>query len=332
MKLNKIGGGIAVVLSATLAVSAIPFSGITAVAAEDTDLTGNTMLQADEITLGKVCSGVITGMGDNDWYVFSITEPSKVNLTYAATGRLRDCNMKFIDATHDNKVLYSQDGTVYPVNATYYLTAGEYYLGLEKPGTYDEGTAYDIKVTATPCKLSVPGDGSNNAIGDAAEIELETKYNAQISLNDDIDYYTFDLEKEGSVTFDFAGGLNAVDWALYDNKDDLIKHGIYQKNDEKDSRITKKNNLILKPGKYTVAVGANEKAASYGQYTFSFNYVEKYNDTAANGIIAAADLNRDGTINSIDASIILVYYSYCATGGEETDMNKWIEENYNIKK
>ena len=53
MKVNKIGGGIAVVLAATLAVSALSFSGITAVAAEDTDLTGNTMLKADEMELKK---------------------------------------------------------------------------------------------------------------------------------------------------------------------------------------------------------------------------------------------------------------------------------------
>ena len=322
MNFKKTGKIAALALSSMLTLSALPFSGITAFA-EDTDLTGNTMLTADELKFDKVVSGTIDGV-DNDWYSFTITEPSKVNLICQGDATI---GYELYDGAHDNSVIDNAD--LKSIVNTYYLTAGTYYVHLYWAYT---APAYDLKVSATPCKLSVPGNGSNNAIGDAAEIELETKYNAQISLNDDIDYYTFDLEKEGSVTFDFAGGLNAVDWALYDNKDDLIKHGIYQKNDEKDSRITKKNNLILKPGKYTVAVGANEKAASYGQYTFSFNYVEKYNDTAANGIIAAADLNRDGTINSIDASIILVYYSYCATGGKETDMNKWIEENYNIKK
>ena len=331
MNFKRIRKSAALVLSAVLAASAVPFSGITA-SAVDTDLSGNTLLQSDEITLGKLVSGAITENDDDDWYKFTLSEPSKISVAYGADSAMFWSHVYMYDGTNDNSLIYEQTlKNTKNINAIFYLTAGDYYFCVHG-GSNGDRAKYDLKIAADSSSLNVPGDGSNNAIGDAAEIELETKYNAQISLNDDIDYYTFDLEKEGSVTFDFAGGLNAVDWTLYDNKDDLIKHGIYQKNDEKDSRITKKNNLILKPGKYTVAVGANEKAASYGQYTFSFNYVEKYNDTAANGIIAAADLNRDGTINSIDASIILVYYSYCATGGKETDMNKWIEENYNIKK
>ncbi|MBQ8122716.1 MAG: hypothetical protein IJ170_05320 [Ruminococcus sp.] len=182
-------------------------------------------------------------------------------------------------------------------------------------------------MSATPCELNVPGDGSNNAIGEAAAVEFEEEYNAQISQNDTADYYAIDLPNDAYVTFNFSGAVDSVDWSLYDNQDDLIKHGIYQKKNTNDSKITESNSLRLKAGKYTVYLGANEKAPSYGQYTFSFNYSEQINDTAANGIIPLGDVNKDGFIDANDASAILVYYAYLMTGGTETDMEKWLADN-----
>ena len=324
MKFNKIGvgGGIAVVLAATLAVSALPFSGITAFA-EDTDLTGNTMLTADELKLDKVVSAEIKDQGDSDWYSFTLSEPCKVNVT--CQGTAGDFGFELYDGSSDNTVLYKPNRSK-SVISTFFLKAGTYYINVYE--VYYSYTPYDLKVSATPCKLNVPGDGSNNAIGDAAEIELETKYNAQISNNDDIDYFTFNLAKEGRVTFDFAGELGAVDWALYDNEDDLAKHGTYQKKDEKDSKITVKNSLVLKEGKYTLAVSKNDKAPSYGPYSFTLNYLEKYNDTAANGVIAFSDINHDGKIDAKDASATLSYYAYLSTGGTETDMNQWFVDTF----
>ncbi len=69
MNFKRIRKSAALVLSAVLAASAVPFSGITA-SAVDTDLSGNTMLQSDEITLGKLVSGAITENDDDDWYKF----------------------------------------------------------------------------------------------------------------------------------------------------------------------------------------------------------------------------------------------------------------------
>ena len=39
----------------------------------------------------------------------------------------------------------------------------------------------------------------------------------------------------------------------------------------------------------------------------------------------AADVNKDGKIDSTDASSILEFYAYTSIGGTETDMEKWIE-------
>ena len=39
----------------------------------------------------------------------------------------------------------------------------------------------------------------------------------------------------------------------------------------------------------------------------------------------AADVNKDEVIDSSDASLVLAYYAYTSIGGTETDMEKWIE-------
>ena len=76
MKKNKI---VSVFAAAALMVSAMPFASISANAADD-DITGNTMLTAEELTLNKVVSSESTGSLDHDWYVFTLTEPSKINI------------------------------------------------------------------------------------------------------------------------------------------------------------------------------------------------------------------------------------------------------------
>ena len=39
---------------------------------------------------------------------------------------------------------------------------------------------------------------------------------------------------------------------------------------------------------------------------------------------SAADIDKDGKIDSSDASFILRFYSYVSTGGTVTDMSKWL--------
>lgn len=316
---NKIGGGTALILAAALTVSTA-LSGAFVANADD-DLTGNTMLTADELKLDKVVSGEIVKY-DSDWYSFVLTEPSKVNVV--CQGTANQFGFALYDGSGDNNVLY-QSTTSKSVMNTLYLKAGTYYINVFANGYLE--TPYDLKVSAAPCNLSVPGDGSNNALGDATAVEFETEFNAQISQNDTADYYTIDLPNDAYITFNFSGAVDSVDWSLYDNADDLIKHGIYQKKNTSDSKITESNSLRLKAGKYTVYLGADEKAPSYGPYTFSFNYSEQINDTAANGIIPLGDVNKDGQIDATDASSVLAYYAYIQTGGTETDMDKWLTAN-----
>lgn len=325
MKKNKI---VSVFAAAALMVSAMPFAGISANAADD-DITGNTMLTAEELTLNKVVSSESTGNSDHDWYVFTLTEPSKINIICQNPGN-NSFYFSVYDEKNDNSVVYKPSSSIVSsVNATLYLTAGNYYIDLN---SYVSSFTYDMKVTSTPSNLSFDASAENNTMTEAIPVDFDTDYNAQISQNDSIDYYTFELPKEARVTFNFTGALDNIDWNLYDNEDDLIKHGIYQKDSENDTKVSKRKSLILKEGKYTLSLESNKTSPSYGQYSFSLNALENYGETAVNGIISFGDINKDGKVDSGDASVILSYYAYRSTNttNPETDMNKWLADKYGI--
>ena len=325
MKKNKI---VSVFAAAALMVSAMPFAGISANAADD-DITGNTMLTAEELTLNKVVSSESTGSLDHDWYVFTLTEPSKINIICQHNAGNYEFFFNVYDENNDNSIVYKPSSSVRSVNTTLYLTAGNYYIHINSSyGSFN----YDMKVTSTPSNLSFDASAENNTMTEAIPVDFDTDYNAQISQNDSIDYYTFELPKEARVTFNFTGALDNIDWNLYDNEDDLIKHGIYQKDSENDTKVSKRKSLILKEGKYTLSLESNKNSPSYGQYSFSLNALENYGETAVNGIISFGDINKDGKVDSSDAAIILSYYAYRSTNttNPETDMNKWVADKFGI--
>lgn len=324
MKFNKIRWGTAVVLSAVLALSAIPNFALSAKAA-DPDSSGNSMLSPDEFTMGKVVTGTIDEYIENDWYTFTIAEPSKINFSLAVTESILKTDFVLIDGDDDNAEIYKMSETLSSFNKTFYLSSGTYYIGFNRyQGGLYRGGDYEFKVTATPCSLNIGGRAENNTMTKAAAVEFDKKYSAQISQNDAIDYYTFDLPNDAGVYFDFLTGMDVADWALYDNENDLIKHGSYKKDNANDTELSKRNYLVLKAGKYTLSVAKNDANESYGPYTFSLEAFENYNDLTANGIIAFGDLDHNGTVDASDASLVLQYYAYLSTGGTELDMNKWL--------
>lgn len=308
MKSKKILSG---VLASALLVSAMP----SFAAFADDDPTGNTMLTAVDVKFGELISEALPS-SDHDWYKFTLPSAGKVTIT---VGSSNNANYSFLSVDDEATELES-DVTVYGDKFfTYYLTAGDYYIELKCKEI--RSCTYDMQVKFTPSDVTFDS-ADNNTIGKAVAVEYDgTAYNGQLSLNDSVDYYTFDVAEKGRVTLKFDSPMEKADWEIYDSEDAQIKRGTFTKKTN-DSGISAKEANIMKPGKYTIAIKNN--GDSYGDYSFSLDYLQNYNDISVSGIIAAADLNEDGTIDSSDASLILAYYAYLQTGGTETDMNKWL--------
>lgn len=307
MKFKKILLG---AIASALLVTAMP---VFSASAEDTDPSGNNMLTAEEIAYNGIISSELQ-YNDNDWY--KITVPSAGKVTFTISTSIESAHYYLYSANDESAPLYDKNGLGNNLIFTHYLTAGDYYIRLWG-GTY--GINYDMQVKFKSSDLSVENE-DNNTLAKAAAVECDgTVYDRQLSLNDSIDYYTFDVAEQGRVTLNFDSPMAKTDWEIYDSEDALIKKGTFQKG-EQDSGISAKEANIMKPGKYTIAFKSNE---DYGTYAFSLDYLQNYNDIAVSGIIAAVDLNEDGEITPLDASLLLSFYAYLSTGGTETDFNKW---------
>lgn len=315
MKLKKI---ISALTASAVVATALPvYAGLSAFA-EDTDETGNTMFTAIEISPNSTFSDSLT-QSDEDWYKFTLTTAGKLNLMFSINGN-GSVSFLMMDGTEANNKLTDIGNRSGIQRFTYYLTAGDYYI---KFSPYVLTSDYEAKLSFTPYESTFDG-ANNNSITKASEIELEKKYSSFIVTYDSKDYYTFNLDEDDDIALNFEGDLGAIDWTLYNNKNEEILNGTYKRDAETSDLITENNYVSLKSGKYTLAF--NSSADNYGAYYYgSYNFsLSEYVDFDANGI-SMADINNDGMIDASDASVILEYYSYLSTGGEEKDMRKWLE-------
>ena len=257
---------------------------------------------------------------DDDWYKFTLSTSGKVNITLIISRLDNFVNFEIIDVSDDNnKVIVSDDsGQNINKNYIYYLTAGDYYIHFYNTRYMVEAENYDFKLTFTPYELAFEGI-NNNSINKASEIELETEYSAHIANNDSKDYYTFNLDEDDDIALNFKGDLDSVDWILYNNKDEEILNGTYTRNNDISDMIVSNNYVSLKSGEYTLVFVSDSN--NYSTYNFSLS---KYVDFEANGI-SIGDFNNDGMISATDVSVLLEYYSYLSTGGEERDMRRCLE-------
>lgn len=318
MKLKKI---ISALTASAVVATALPvYAGLSAFA-EDTDETGNTMFTAIEILPDATFSDELT-TSDEDWYKFTLTTAGKLNLMFSINGS-GSVNFLMMDGTEDNNQLTKIGNRSGIQRYIYYLTAGDYYINFSP---YVLTSDYEVKLSFTPYESTFDG-ANNNSITKASEIELEKNYSSFIVTDDSKDYYTFNLDKDDDIALNFEGDIGAIDWTLYNNKNEEILNGTYTRDTEISDLIVKNNYVPLKSGKYTLAFNASvesdfpDTTYYYGSYNFSLS---EYVDFDANGI-SIGDFNNDGMIDASDASVLLEYYSYLSTGGEEKDMRKWLE-------
>lgn len=205
----------AIMATAMVASTMTAFS---AFAVDDPDVTGNSLNTAEPISFNEIIDGTFSktesfGSCDHDWYSFSLDTASKLNLRLYSTliysTGTTEPTLEIIDADNDDNVVFKFDRFQSNNSRLIYLTAGNYYIHLASNNRSSTGD-YSLQLINTPTEESFDSK-SNNNIGNASAVDFGTEYTGQISVNDDADYYTFDLEEEGMVTFTFKGDIENVD-------------------------------------------------------------------------------------------------------------------------
>lgn len=208
MKHEKIARLLALVLTFCLIVGVLPLS---AGAATIDDYT--------PLTIGQNVNSSIAQKEEEDVYCFTLSNSGTVNLEF--TSYLEYYSLYLHDA--EGKTLWQ--ATNVHINETAGFLKNEYSISLEsgtyylevtgkRYGNYNSTGAYSFETSFTDA--DVTETESNDTALYADEIEIGDIIRGQISVDNDDDFYVFNLVQPGAVTLDITSYLDYYSFYLLD--------------------------------------------------------------------------------------------------------------------
>ena len=191
-------------------------------AVADTDLlqAGSSMSDASYIEPGQQCSGNITSSGQKQqWYNIYLTESGRITLT--ATANLSAVTYRIYDMYSDEVWSETVDANASTgkssVSETIDLTAGDYYLVVERVSTYAGTYFFKFGFAASTEDDWESYTYQNNDMDSAEWIELNTTIKGQLAQNDEADFYEFYLDSPGRLTIKATGEMFEFESYIYDS-------------------------------------------------------------------------------------------------------------------
>lgn len=312
-----------------------------------TRAAGNSMSSATGISIGTTYNGSLTDSNTIDYYKFSIESSGRITLT--ASAEMAYINYYIYDSSgnqvwHINPYWDSTTQTI-STNEAIDLTKGIYYYTVKRDGSGTGNYSFKLSFSSAEESFTETGDGTDNSMSSANEINVNTDYKGQISDNDDRDFYRFVLTSSGRITFTATAGMTYINYYIYDSAGEEIWR-INPYWNSATEIISTDETIDLTKGTYYFAV-RRDGGSNTGNYSFrlqfsganeSFpeaeggtnNTIADANDISLNkeyrGQIARND-DRDFykfTVNSSDSiSVVsearmpyLYYYIYDSAGKE----------------
>lgn len=173
--------------------------------------SNNSIAAASRISLNKTYTGQIALNDEEDYFQFSLSNPSVLTISIpAATERI-------------HYEIYGKDGKEICYNnygyqgrsEEYHLTKGTYYLRVYDG--YDDTFMYKFKLTAKAVPETFPdidGEGNNTVLA-AKAISLRKVYKGQIAENDKVDFFRFNINKTLKIMLNVSNE-RSLDYKIYD--------------------------------------------------------------------------------------------------------------------
>ena len=286
---------LSVLLATVLLLTCIPLSTVSVSA------YGDSISTATSISLNRYYSGEITAANERDFYKFTLTESGEVTLNMTAYIEELACYIYNISGESVWEVRYdwNWDTQVLQVNEALDLTSGTYYLAMcmnwGKVGDYSFKLGFD----STNENFSEGQGGNNNTLTVADKITFSKKYNGQIALNDEKDFYKFTLTKSGEVAISINAYFEEVACYIYDANSNSYWGGKYDWNwDTQALQINEKVDLTA--GTYYLVFVKDW--GKTGNYDFTLRY------TNAKESFAETEKNTDN--NTREANNIKLNTTY----------------------
>lgn len=186
----------------------------------DTFEYNNDLVYATPILLEQEYQAKILPEGDNDYYSFTLTKPSIVNFVIDSISSLLDFYLLLYDV-EGTKIKHCDARNVSDTIWGACLSAGTYYLNVHD--------RYNIHSSDKPYQLTtkmytMDTTEWNNSFETACGIDIGSQIEANIYPQGDIDYFSFDVTSEDTVSIYFDSLSSKVDFKveIVDNENTYV--------------------------------------------------------------------------------------------------------------
>ena len=166
---------------------------------------GTLDIQSTE-TLSNTAINDILSKIKKDWHFNSIFITTRSDIS----AYLPKLNAKYLSLAFIDNVLSStyriNEGTkildiyCYTPNKTLYFTSGTYYLGIVRNGSRYGNYNFKLTFSSSGESFKETNGGNNNTLSSADSISLNTDYKGQIAINDEKDFYKFNLPASDKIS------------------------------------------------------------------------------------------------------------------------------------
>ena len=186
---------------------------------------------------------------------------------------------------------------------------------MKKDGNCTGSYSFKVDFTTANESFTETENGSDNSIYNSNSIGLNVKYNGQIALNDEKDFYKFTLPSSGRIVLDATAKIYTLYYYIYDSEGNELK-SIWQSWNKTTETIVTNENIDLTKGTYYLAVSRGSSGAT-GNYSFKLKY------TNANESFGERDYGSNNTLSTANAVALNVDYRGQIALNDEKDFYKF---------
>ena len=246
---------------------------------------------AQPVVFNTTYEGTLDAQQKNAFYRIELPSSGRITVDLKAPSFYANrCYLKNSAASDlDSYLIMKQDGDRYRETRSYNLTAGVYYWAVS--ASTNSGS-YEVTFSFVSANETIP-ESQNETFNNpdtAKTVSLDQTYIGQLAINDNIDYYRFELPSSGRITIDLkAPSFYANRCYLKNNSASDLDSYLIMKQDGDRYRETRSYNLTA--GVYYWAVSASSNTGNY-ELCIYLSYL-------------LGDVNNNGKITTEDARLAL---------------------------
>lgn len=277
---------------------------------------GNSISNATNISIGRNYSGNITASNSTDYYKFTINSSGRITLTADAGMEWIYYYVYDISGNQLWRKNPSWNSTTELINTSEFidLTKGTYYFAVIQDGDRTGSYSFRLDFTSADESFTETVSGNNNALSSASAISVNTKYNGQIAINDEKDFYKFTLSSSGRIYISATAKMEWIYYYVYDSSGTQLWR-INPSWNSITELISTSEFIDLTKGTYYFAVSKDGDRT--GNYSFNLGF------RSANESFTETGTGVNNTISSANSITLNTSYTGQIAINDEKDFYKF---------